>query len=133
MNTHLRKPNPRTEYRLHRTRQINDSPTLTVKFPKLKALRITVDYFDSTGAARTGGMKYKVNLAHGKSLFCFDCVNLDCVGGDYDLTEPLAQAIADKRKVVEGELRCQGTRHNKERKQESSCQGILRYRLALGY
>jgi hypothetical protein len=129
----FRKPNPRTEYRLRRTEQIDKSPALSEKFPTLKLLRVTVDYFDSTGAMRSGGMKYKVNLAHGKSLFCFNCVNPDCVGGDYDLTEKLAQAIADKRKLVEGELRCQGTRHNKERKNERPCQSILRYKLTLGY
>jgi len=129
----FRKPNPRTEYRLRRTDQINSSPTLSEKFPKLKLLRVTVDFFDSSGVTRTGGMKYKVNLAHGRSLLSFNCVHPECIGGDYDLTEQLAQAIADKRKVVEGELRCQGTRYNKERKQEKPCQSILRYKLTLGY
>jgi len=127
------KQNARTQYRLRRTEQINNSPTLSEKFPKLKTLRVTVDYFDSTGITRHGGMKYKVNLAHGKSLFCFNCVNPDCAGGDYDLTEQLAHAIGAKRKVVEGELQCEGTRHNKERKKDSPCRGLLRYKLTLGY
>jgi hypothetical protein len=82
---------------------------------------------------RNGAMKYKVNLANGKSLFCFNCVNADCAGGDYDLSEQLAEAIAHKRKLVEGEVRCQGTRHNKERKLHIPCQAILRYKFVLGY
>jgi hypothetical protein len=128
-----RKVNPRTEYRLRRTEQVNNSPSLAEKFPKLKSLRVTIDYFDSTGAARTGGMKYKVNLAHGKSLLSFNCVNFDCVGGDYDLTDELAQAVAAKRTILEGELRCQGTRYNRERKESRPCQSILRYKLSLAY
>ncbi len=128
-----RRSNPRTEYRLLRNEQVNNSATLSEKFPKLKTLRVTVDYFDSAGVTRQGGMKYKVNLAHSKSLFCFNCVNHDCVGGDYDLTEQVAQAISARRKVVNGELRCQGTRHNKERKEARPCQSILRYKLTFGY
>jgi hypothetical protein len=128
-----RKVTPRTEHRLRRSEQINNSPTLAEKFPGLKSLSVTIDYFDSTGAARTGGMKYKVNLAHGKSLLSFNCVNFDCAGGDYDLTEHLAEAVAAKRKVLEGELRCQGTRYNKERKRSWPCQSILRYKLSLAY
>jgi len=133
MIRHVRKPNPRMEYRLRRTEEINESPTLSAKFPNLKLLHITVDYFDSSGRIRNGGMKYKLNLAHGKSLFCFNCVNSDCAGGDYDLSERLAQAIETCRKVVQGELRCQGMRHNKELKESRPCQSILRYKLTLGY
>jgi|SRR4051812_26334573 len=133
MITYSRKRNPRTEYRLLRTEQVNSSATLSEKFPALKALIVTVDYFDSTGETRHSGMKYNVNLAHAKSLFCFNCVNADCAGGDYDLSERLAGAIATTRKLVEGELRCQGTRHSKERKIDWPCQSILRYKLTLRY
>jgi hypothetical protein len=133
MIRHVRKLNPRTEYRLRRIEEINSSPTLSAKFPKLKMLRITVDYFDSSGNIRNGGMKYKLNLEHGKSLFCFNCVNADCAGGDYDLSELLANAIEASRKVVQGQVRCQGVRHNKDLKEHTPCQCILRYKLTLGY
>jgi hypothetical protein len=128
-----RRINPRIEFRLRRNERVNNSPTLAEKFPKLKSLQVTVDYFDSSGTTRSGGMKYKVNLTHGKSLFCFNCVNPDCSGGDYDISDELAQAIAHKQKLVEGEVRCQGTRHNRERKQNSPCQAIMRYKLTLAY
>ena len=127
------KPNPRVEYRLRRAEQINESATLSQAYPGLKTLQVNAEFFDSTGAIRTGGMKYKFNLDHGKSLFCFNCVHDNCVGGDYDLTNELTKAISGKLKMVEGETRCAGTRHNQARKQISPCQGILRYKLTLGY
>jgi hypothetical protein len=128
-----RKVNPRVEYRLRRAAQINNSPTLAERFPKLKSLRAVIEHFDCVSTARMGGMKYQINLAHGKSLLSFNCANSHCVGGDYDLTKVLAQAVAAKHTVLEGELRCQGIRHNKELKEKTPCQGILRYKLTLGY
>ena len=133
MITYGRKLNPRIEYRLQRNERIKDSASLAEKFPKLKTLQINLDYFDATGTTRNGGMKYKVNLAHEKSLFCFNCMNGDCVGGDFDLTKELAEAIAAKRKKVEGEMLCQGTRHNKDRREQTPCRSILRYKLNLAY
>src|SRR5436190_18299437 len=59
MISYGRKLNPRTQYRLHRNEQINNSVTLSEKFPRLKTLRVTVDYLDSTGTTRSGRMKYK--------------------------------------------------------------------------
>lgn len=130
---YTRKISPRAEYRLRRNEEINSSPSLAEKFPKLKTLQVSLNYFDSIGEVRSGGMKYKVNVAQGKSRFCFNCVNADCAGGDFDLSDQLAQAVAKKRKLVEGEARCQGIRHNKERKQDIPCQAILRFKFVLGY
>jgi len=130
---YARKTTPRAEYRLLQNQRISDSISIAAKFPKLKSLSVDLTYFDSTGLTRNGGMKYKLNLEHAKSLFCFNCPNAECVGGDFDLTEGLAQAVASKRKVVSGELRCQGVRHNKERKEKSPCQNLLRYKLSLGF
>src|SRR4051794_36894732 len=96
---YTRKLNPRMEHRLHQAEIINSSATLAEKYPNLKSLRVDLTYMDSEGGARSGGMKYKVNLEHAKSRFYFNCVQSDCVGGDYDLTEKLAEAIAKKRKL----------------------------------
>jgi hypothetical protein len=127
------KTNPRAEYRLLESQRIKDSSSLAEKFPKLKSLKVDLDYYDSSGITRNGGMKYKANLEHAKSVFCFNCVSGECVGGDYDLSEELSRAIAAKRKVVSGEIRCQGIRHYKERKERVPCQNILRYKFSLGY
>jgi|SRR2546422_223095 len=128
-----RKPNPRVEYRLLETQRINDSATLAQTFPGLKSLQVDLEYFDSTGFTRNGGMKYTANLGNAKSVFCFNCVNGDCVGGDFDLSAELSGAVASNRKIVTGELRCQGARHNRERKDQAPCHHILRYKLSLGY
>jgi hypothetical protein len=128
-----RKLNPRTEYRLRRNELIDGSASLSTKFPALKTLRVNVEYFDSTGATPTGAMKYTVNLECGKSLFCVNCTHNDCVGGDYDLSRELEKAVSSKLKSLEGRMSCTGTRQNKDRKQDSPCQGVLRYKLTLGY
>jgi hypothetical protein len=128
-----RKVSPRAEYRLAQAELIKGSSSLTEKYPKLKSLRVDLIYLDATGRTQNGGMKYKANLEHAKSRFCFNCTHADCVGGDYDLSEELSKGISKKLKLVEGELRCQGVRHNKERKSQAPCQSILRYKLTLGY
>jgi len=130
---HTRKPNPRIEYRLLQSERIRGSSSLAQKFPKLKSLQVDLEYFDSEGVTRNGGLKYKANLKNAKSLFWFNCVNGECVGGDFDLSGELSRAIAARRKVVMGELRCNGVKHNRERKERAPCQNILRYRLSLAY
>ena len=130
---HTRKPNPRIEYRLLQSGRIQDSASLASKYPKLKSLKVDLEYFDSEGVTRNGGIKYKANLENAKSLFWFNCVSGECVGGDFDLSGELSRAIAGRRKVVMGELRCQGVKHNRERKDHVPCQSLLRYKLSLGY
>ena len=133
MITYGRKLSPRAEYRLLQNERVKESESLAEKFPRLKTLTVTIDYFDQTGTTRNGGMKCKINLAHSKSVFRFNCVNGDCVGGDFDLTEELAGAIRAKRTVLEGQMQCEGTRHNKDRKEKRPCLSILKYKLSLGY
>jgi hypothetical protein len=128
-----RKNNPRVEYRLLQNERIRESTSLAQKFPTLKSLTVDLEYFDPAGLTRNGGMKYKANLEHAKSIFYFNCASGECVGGDYDLSDRLSKAIAGKRKIVTGEIRCAGIRHNKERKDRAPCQNLLRYKLTLGY
>jgi len=128
-----RRPSPRAEYRLRRNEHVNNSPTVEQKFPALKKLSMRLDYFDDSGIARTGGINYTLNVAHAKSTLSFNCVHSDCVGGDFDLTQELSQAVCDSQKSISGEMRCQGIRHNMNQKDSNPCQGILRYKLTLGY
>jgi len=130
---HARKTSPRVEYRLQQSQRVQDAASLAQTFPKLKSLKVDLEYFDATGQTRNGGMKYKANLENAKALFCFQCPSGECVKGDFDLSEELSRAISSRRKVVTGELRCQGVRHNKERKDRVPCQTLLRYKLSLGY
>ena len=133
MTYSARKPNPQAEYRLQRNERANSSPTLAQKFATLKKLAVSLDYFDAAGTTRTGGMNYKLNVLHAKSILLFNCAYADCVGGDFDLTKEIAQAVSTRQKSVHGELRCGGVRHKIHHKDLSSCQSILRYRLTLGY
>ena len=127
-----RKSNPRAEYRLRQSQRIKDSVSLGEKFPKLKGLTVNLAYFDSEGVTKNSQMKYKVNVQHAKSVFCFVCQSGECVGGDFDLSDALAKAVAGRRKLAIGELRCQGYR-KKANLDRVPCQILLRYKLSLNY
>ncbi len=128
-----RRSNPRAEYRLHQTERINASATLARQFPGLKSLTVNLEYFDATGTTRNGAVKFKANIEKAKSLMWFNCPSGECTGGDYDLSDELARAIYAGRKIAAGEKRCQGTRHNREKKEQAPCQSVLRYTLRLAY
>jgi hypothetical protein len=129
---HVPKRNPRQEYRLKQRDQIEASPLMAKKFPRLKTLTVTLKYFNSTGTIKHGEMRCKLNVEYAKSALWFACPGVECLGGDFDLSETLAQAVAARRKVLAGELRCQGTRKRGDRERES-CQTLLRYKLNLNY
>ncbi len=129
---HSRKNSPRAEYRLRENQRINASASLAEKFPQLKSLTVNLAYFDSESDTKNGEMKYKVNVRHAKSVFCFVCPNGECVGGDFDLSRELAKAVAGRKKVATGELRCQGWRR-KPNHDQVPCQNLLRYKLSFGY
>jgi len=124
--------NPRAEYRLRESQRVNDSVSLAEKFPKLKALTVNLAYFDKDGLTKSGQVRYKVNVRHAKSVFSFLCPSAECLGGDFDLSGAVAQAVTGKRKIVEGEIRCQGWR-TRAKEGKVPCHNLLRYKLTLGY
>jgi hypothetical protein len=126
------KRNPRQEYRLKQQAQIEASPLMAKRFPRLKGLKVTLEYFDAAGTTKNGELKCKLNVDHAKSVLWFACPGVECTAGDFDLSEALANAVAGRRKVVTGELRCQGTRKRGDR-EVVACQTLLRYRLNLAY
>ena len=127
-----RKLNPRVEYRLRESQRVNSSVSLAEKFPKLKSLMVDLAYFDTDGFTRSGGLKYKVNVQHAKSVFSFVCPSGECMGGDFDLSGALTQAVTKRHKVAEGEIRCQGVRA-RPKGEKIPCHNLLRYKLTLGY
>ncbi|HWV99512.1 MAG TPA: hypothetical protein VNZ64_07430 [Candidatus Acidoferrum sp.] len=129
---HTRKSNPRAEHRLRQSQRAKDSVSLAEKFPQLKTLTVDLEHIDTHSQARNSGLKYKVNVEHAKSAFCFVCPSGECVGGDFDLSEVLATAVAGRRKVAVGEIRCQGW-HRKGSLERAPCQILLRYKLNLNY
>jgi hypothetical protein len=127
-----RKANPRAEYRLSEIQRVNSSVSLAEKFPKLKTLRVDLVYFDPDGLSKTGELRYKVNVQHAKSVFSFVCQSGECLAGDFDLSDAVTKAVTGRRKIAEGEIRCQGTRA-KPKEGKRPCHNLLRYKLTLGY
>ena len=126
------KLTPRTEYRQQESLRTQASATLSEKFRQLKSLTAELSYFSPDGVSQNRHIKYTAHPAHAKSVFRFDCLNDECVGGDFDLSEALAQAVAAGKTTATGEVCCQGwlsaTTINGIR-----CHRILRYKLTLGY
>lgn len=127
-----RKTNPRAEYRLRQSERANKSVSLAEKFPTLKSLTVNLEYFDTAGLRKNGEMTYKVNLHHAKSVFSFVCRNGECVGGDFDLSSVVAEAVSGRRKIAVGKLQCQGWR-TKAKQNKVPCHNLLHYKLSLGY
>lgn len=127
-----KKTNPRAEYRLREIQRVNASVSLGEKFPKLKSLKVDLTYFEPDGLSKTGEVRYQVNVGHAKSVFSFVCQSAECLAGDFDLSDAVANAVAKRRKAVEGEIRCPGTRL-RPKEDQKPCHNLLRYKLTLGY
>ncbi len=122
----------RAEYRQQQDERVRGSVSLAARYGTLKSLTVDLEHFDPEGLLRGTHIRYVVNLAHAKSVFRFRCPNNECIGGDFDLTNALASAVAARRRTVRGELTCRGWR-NKEGIDHIRCHHILRYKFRLGY
>lgn len=122
----------RAKYRQQQGQRTKDSISLSSKFKQLKSLTVELGFYNPKGVTRNSHVKYKVNLAHAKSVFRIDCINAECVGGDFDLSQVLANAVAEGRTSAAGEMCCQGWRR-KNAINRTPCHKILRYTLSLGY
>ena len=127
-----RKQNPRREYRVRENERVLESATLEAAFPEVKALTVVLTHYDYNGSRKSGDIKYRVDLAHAKSVFRFNCANRECVEGDFDLSRELAQAIAGRSESVNGELRCQGWRTH-SLIGTVRCDDLLRFELLIDY
>jgi len=130
--TFRKRINPRGQYREQQRARITASPSLAIRFPQLKSLTADLIYHGSGEGNSNRVMRCTFNLDQARSLFCFDCDNLECVGGDFDLTEPLAAAVATHQSEVTGELRCEGWR-TKAQIERHPCHHRLHYRFKLKY
>jgi hypothetical protein len=111
---------------------VDASPTLAETFKELTALTVDLGHYDAAGEFRCSQVKYTVNLQGAKAVFSFGCHNPECVGGDFDLSTPLARAIAGHRDEVTGESRCPGWR-SRTTIGSIHCDNLLRYRFILKY
>jgi hypothetical protein len=126
------KSGPRADYRRQESQRAQESVSLSEKFRELKSLTVELAYASPEGVARNSQFKYTVDAAHAKSVFRFDCLNDECIRGDFDLSEALTQAIAAHRTTVTGEMCCQGWL-NKATLGQTHCHEILRYKFKLEY
>jgi hypothetical protein len=126
------KFSPRADYRRQENQRIQESESLSKKFRELKSLTVELAYFSAGGASKNGAIKCTFKLDQAKSVVRFDCPNRECVRGDFDLTEALAQAVAKRRTTATGEMCCQGWL-SRDAIDQVHCHSILRYKLRLGY
>ena len=123
---------PRADYRQQESQRTRESASLAEKFHNLKSLTVEFGYFSPEGVTRNSQITYTVNPEHAKSVFRRDCINQECVGGDFDLSETLAQAVAAREATVTGEMCCQGWL-SKTTIDRVHCHNILRFKLTLDY
>jgi hypothetical protein len=121
----------RADYRQQQNERTQQSASLSEKFRELKSLTVELAYFSSEGVTRSQ-IKYTANPEHARSVFRFDCLNDECIRGDFDLSEALAQAVAARQTTASGEMWCQGWL-SKTTIDRIHCYNILRYKLSLEY
>jgi hypothetical protein len=122
----------RGKYLLEERERIKLAASLEQTFPGLKSLSALLSYFGPFGRSPQSEVKCTFNLAHAKAVFRFACPNNECVGGNFDLSAALAQAVTESRTSVTGELRCQGWQ-SKATIDQVRCDHILRYKLMLDF
>jgi|SRR5882724_8570941 len=129
---HHQKIGARAEHRQQEGHRIRSSGSLAEKFPELKSLTVNLAYYNSDGLTKSSQFKYMVNLENARSVFCFDCLNKECIRGDFDLSNQLSNAVSDRETSVSGEICCQGWL-SKNTIDTVRCHHILRYKFSLGY
>jgi hypothetical protein len=127
-----KKSTPRSDYRQKESLRTSQSAPLAEKFEELKALTVEFSYLNPDGGSRNRQIKYTVNIERARSVFRIDCLNHECVGGDFDLSDRLADAVAARLNTVSGEMKCEGWQ-DKDSIDKVHCHHILSYKLALEY
>jgi len=112
--------------------RIRLAASLAETFPGLKSLSALLSYYGPFGRTPQSELKCTFNLAHAKALFRFACPNRECVAGNFDLSAALARAVAERREMVTGELRCPGWQ-SKTTIDQVGCDHVLRYKLMLEF
>jgi hypothetical protein len=129
---HPQRFGARAEYREQERQRVKESLTLAEAFKKLKSLTVEFEHYDPEGTTKNNCVRYQVNVQNAKSGFRFNCSNSECVGGDFDLTDQIAEAVAARKQLAKGEVICQGWR-SRTTINTVRCHNIFRYKLRLGY
>lgn len=124
--------NARAEHRQAQRLRVDESASLAEKYPHLKSLKGSLEFVDRDGMTKTTALKYSANPEYAKSVLVFTCPISECIGGDFDLTEKLAEAAAKLQTKVTGEVPCLGS-HKKASGNLAPCRSVLRYTLNLTF
>ena len=112
--------------------RVSLTPNLAAQFRELKSLTVELIYSDREKLHKTSTITYRVNLAHAHVMFCFPCIDGECVGGDFDLSQPLKAAINARWISAKGHLDCPG-RRPRLAEPNTPCPCMLHYSLALAF
>lgn len=128
----LPKSQIRKAYRRRAFERTEKSPSLAMAYPRLKSLSVDLLYFNRELVSFGHGLRYRANLETAKSMLQFTCPCALCHGGGFDLSNELSRAIAERRKSVEGEVHCQGSR-DQESGKTVPCESTLRFKMILAF
>ena len=126
------KLSPREEYRQREAIRVEASASLSQRYPRLRALTVELTYFDREIVSWGQGIKYRANLKNARSVLCFQCPSALCIGGAFDLSEPLAGAVGLRQTKLAGDLRCKGFRRQVTG-ELVPCEAALHYKLTAAY
>jgi hypothetical protein len=92
--------------RTERIQQRVEAGFMAAQFPEVASIAVNMTY-NQRGIAKS--LPRIVNFFPGSyALFKIDCLNKDCVGGGFDLTQIITAMITNHRKAAKGDLSCEG-------------------------
>jgi len=129
---HRPKAELRKAYRRKAFERAEKSPSLARAYPQLKTLSVDLLYFDREIVSFGHGLRYRANLETAKSMLQFICPSTLCHRGGFDLSKELSCAIAERRKALDGEVHCHGSRDHESGK-TIPCESILHFKMILAF
>jgi hypothetical protein len=129
-NRPLSKSELRKEDRQRTSERVDKSASLAIRYPRLKALKMNLLYFDRGIASWRHGILYRANLETAKSMLHFHCPSSLCKGGGFDLSKDLSSAVAGTKKSIVGARHCQGHR-DEETGKTTLCKSVLHFKMTV--
>lgn len=116
---------PAIDHKLHST------PRLHETFPQVRsiAVNLMISPPDHETEPTLNGRSFGPDSL---AFFEFRCKNVECVDGGFDITKPLAEAIASGEPSITGRRVCRGW-HSKQRVNEVRCHYELNFRVNINY
>jgi len=110
--------------------QVEKSASLAITYPRLKALKMNLIYFEREIVSGAQGVLYRANLETAKSMLHFNCPSSLCQKGGFDLSNDLRTAVTGLRKSIVGVRHCRGFR-DEETGKTVPCKSILHFQMKL--